>query len=176
MSKFLAPLCGTLALVTLTTTAGAQVGEPKTAELTVSATVSTQLTNTVAQHLDFQTVYPGIAKSIAPNHGAAGKFLLTGGIGAQVTYSFSLVSELDHATSPAAKLSIGSWFTCNSASITASGCIPAGASGSFTANLTGGAAGNELYIFIGATVTPTNSQLDGAYSGKITLTAAYITT
>jgi hypothetical protein len=169
MSKLVRPLCGTLALVTFATTAGAQ-GVPQTAAIDVSARVSTQLANNVQQHLNFGTIFPGIAKTISPADALAGRFELRGDQNAGVSYSFELAS---HLAVPQSSLTmpIGTWLTCSSATNSASGCSPVSASGSFTATLSG--AGGTLYVFIGATVSPAGDQADGAYTGTIRMTAAY---
>jgi hypothetical protein len=171
MSKLFRPLCGTLALVTVATTAGAQA-TPQAATIDVSARVSTQLANNVQQHLNFGTIFPGIAKAISPADVVAGRFELRGDQNAGISYSFELIDHLAlPGTPPAATMPIGTWLTCSSTTSSASSCSPVSAAGSFTATL--GGAGGTLYVFIGATVSPAADQADGLYGGKITMTAAY---
>jgi uncharacterized protein DUF4402 len=162
MYKFLRPLCGTLALAALATTANAQ------ASINVTADVSTQLTVAGTRALDFGTVFPGFTKAVAATNGSSGKFTLNGGPGAQVNVTFVLPTNL---TSGVNTLPIASWTGCRNTTDTPSGCL------SFTPSATGITTplgtGGVLVLFVGASVTAGATQASGTYTGTVSITAAY---
>lgn len=162
MSRFLRPLCGTLALTLLATTAGAQ------ATISVSADVTNQLTVSGTNPLTFGAVLPGFAKTIATSASSAGKFSLSGAVNANVSITLALPSEL---TSGANSLAINTWDGCRNTTDAFAGCTAfTPAAESFTTPL--GSSG-VLVVFLGAKVVPTAGQPAGLYQGTISMTAAY---
>ena len=163
MSRFLRPLCGTLALTLLATTAGAQT-------INVSADVTSQLTVSGTNPLTFGAVLPGFAKSVMTSASSAGKFTLSGAVNANVSITLLLPASLILESGPNS-LSIDNWDGCRNTADAFAGCTaftPGPAP--FTTPL--GSSG-VLVVFLGARVVPTASQVAGLYVGIIQMTAAY---
>ncbi|HEU4699452.1 MAG TPA: hypothetical protein VFS40_09750 [Gemmatimonadales bacterium] len=117
--------------------------------------------------LDFGTVTPSQARTIAPQVGGRVQILLTkqGAVKKGVTVGYTLPATLGP------RLALSGWSarrnTVNDpATATAVGLVAP--SGSFSALTDTG----ELYLWIGATLTTTNAA-PGSYSGLVTLTVAY---
>ncbi len=166
MSRLLLrPLCGMLVLMAFATTASAQSGN-----INVTATVLQPLTVTGARELGFGNVYPGVNKIIAVADLTSGKFTLDGHANAQVNISFTLPTNL---TSGANTLSISTWTgyrnTTDSPSLGGTSFDPA--TPTTTTNLD--AITGDLFVFLGATVSPSSSQAQGSYTATITMNAAY---
>lgn len=162
MSRFLRPLCGTLALTLLATTAGAQ------ATINVSADVTSQLTVSGTNPLTFGAVLPGFAKSVMTSASSAGKFTLSGAVNANVSITLALPPNLMSGTNI---LTIDNWDGCRNTADAFAGCTaftPGAAP--FTTPL---GSGGVLVVFLGARVVPTASQVAGLYEGIIQMTAAY---
>jgi hypothetical protein len=166
MFKFLRPLCGTLALVTLATAAQAQ------ATIQATATVSAALATSGQKDLEFGQVFAGFTKQVAHNTPGAGRFHLQGGASAQVSVSFTLPTSLSQPAPATGSFPIGTFTGCRSnTNNNTTGCTiftPSAAAQNMNLSATG-----ELYLFVGATVSPANPQAPGAYSAAIVLTAAY---
>jgi hypothetical protein len=138
------------------------------ATITATATVASALTLTAGNDLDFQLVIPGFTKTVNVTDATAGTFSITGGAGAEVSFSFS--SLPDPLTFGANNLPIaytGVHNTVNNAGAGATGFTPS--AGAIT-NLSGL---GELFIFLGGTVDATASPPNGTYTGLVTLTAIY---
>jgi hypothetical protein len=162
MYKLLRPLCGTLTLALLATTAGAQ------ATIGVSADITAQLTVTGANNLSFGAVLPGFPRTVATSASNAGKFSLSGAVNANVSITLALPADL---RSGANILAIDNWDGCRNIADAFAGCTaftPSGAA--FTTPL--GPTG-VLVVFLGARVVPTAIQPAGLYTGSISMTAAY---
>jgi hypothetical protein len=150
-------------------TIGATAAQAQTANIAATATVLTPLTLTGAAPLAFGNVYPGVAKVVAPADATSGRFTFAGAAGAQVSFTFP--TNPTNLTSGANNLPIGTYTGVHNTTNTAAGGtgftpgVPA-----VLANLSGTGA---LFLFIGATVTPTPTQNAGAYTGTITLNAVY---
>jgi hypothetical protein len=146
--------------LSLTGTAGAQT-------INVTATVQVPITVTGAQDLNFGNVIQGVPSTIDATAAAAGRFDVTGSPSTGVNMSFALPTNL---TSGANNLPIGSWTGNWStvASPTGTGFTPSGGSTAATTS-----AGGNLFVFVGATVSPGAAQALGAYAGTVTLTVIY---
>lgn len=148
---------------------GAASAQAQTANISATATVLTPLTLTGAAPLAFGNVYPGVAKVIAPADGGSGRFTFAGANGAQVSFTFP--TNPTNLTSGGNNLPIGTYTGVHNTTNTVAGGtnftpgVPA-----TLATLSGTGA---LFLFIGATVTPTITQAAGAYTGTITLNAVY---
>lgn len=146
--------------LSLAGTAGAQT-------INVTANVQVPITVTGAQDLDFGNVIQGVPSSIAATAAAAGRFDVTGSPTTPVSMSFALPANL---TSGGNLLPIGSWDgnwnTTNSP--TGTGFTPSGGSTAATTSGTG-----NLFVFVGATVSPGAAQALGVYTGTVTLTVIY---
>lgn len=140
----------------------------QSANINATATVYQALTVTGARALDFGNVFPGVAKSIVVSDATSGRFDLTGQASANVNVSFTLPTNL---TSGANNLPIGTWTGCSNATNTTAGCTSFTPSASATATALSGA--GALFVWVGGTVSPAANQAAGAYTGTVTLTAAY---
>ncbi len=141
---------------------------PVSANVQATANVLGNLTVTGQQDLLFGDVFPGLAKTVAPADGGAGRFQIGGTGTYEVSLDFTLPGTLSDGVVSTMPISFGG----NSAgygpniSTVSSTFDPSGVT---NANLVGGA----LYVFIGGTVTPAAAQTPGGYSGTVTLTVAY---
>jgi hypothetical protein len=165
MHRLLRPLCGILVLMTLAATASAQ-----SASINATAAVLLPVTVTGVRDLSFGDVYPGLNKTITVTAATSGEFSLSGQPGAQVQFSFVLPTNLTNAANT---LPIGTWTgyhnQTNDASAGGQSFTP---SASPTAAALAPVSG-QLFVFLGATVSPSSTQAAGAYSGQITMNAAY---
>lgn len=146
--------------LSLAGTAGAQT-------INVTATVQVPITVTGAQDLNFGNVVQGVPSTIAATAAAAGRFDVTGSPSTGVSMSFALPANL---TSGANNLPIGSWTgNWNTTSTpTGTGFVPSGGNTAATTSATG-----NLFVFVGATVSPAAAQVLGNYAGTVTLTVIY---
>ncbi len=165
MRKFTRVSAAVVALLSLSA-AGASA---QSANINVTATVYQALTVTGAQALDFGNVFPGVAKTIAVTDATAGRFDLSGQNSANVDLTFTLPATLGDGFGN--NLAIGTWTGCTNTSNSTAGCTTFTPSGSATASALGGT--GTLFVWVGGTVSPTAVQAAGAYSGTVTLTAAY---
>jgi hypothetical protein len=146
----------------------ATAGQAQSANITATATVLTAITVTGASPLDFGTVFPGVAKTIAIADVGAGRFDLTGQASANVNVSFILPTDL---VDGANNLPIGSWTGYrNATAATTGGTAFTPIAGTTAAAFSGAGA---LFVYVGGTVTPAGNQAAGTYTGTVTLTAAY---
>ncbi len=148
---------------------GATALEAQTsATIEATATVLSAVTVNAGPDLQFGNVTPGVPKTIAIGDAGAGRFDVTKATGAGVTLSFTLPTDLDSGgnTLPIGGWT-GGWNTVNT---------PAGAT-AFTPDLAGtntaATAGTNLYVYVGATVTPAAGQAAGAYTGDVTMSVVY---
>jgi hypothetical protein len=140
----------------------------QSANITATANVFQAITVTGAQTLDFGNVFPGVVKTIAVTDPTSGRFDLTGQSSAPVQLTFTLPTDL---ISGANNLPIGTWTGCTNPTNTTAGCTTFTPSGTASASAFG-APGN-LFVWVGATVTPAVAQAAGTYTGTVTLTANY---
>lgn len=142
--------------------------QTQTASIQATATVMQPINVTGAVNLAFGNVFPGIAKTIAVSVAGAGRFDATGQASAPVLVSFVLPTNL---TSGANNLPIGTWTghrnTVNNPT-TGTNFTPSAATTAATFSATG-----QLFVFVGATVTPATNQAAGAYTGSIQITVTY---
>ena len=167
MTRFAKGSAALLAALALTAgTAEAQ----NTDDIQVLANVLVALNVTGDQDLDFQDVLPGVNKTINVDDATAGHFTITGHGTANVNLTFTLPANL---TGPG-NLAIGSWtgyLNGGSDDPSAGGSAVVPASGVPIASAIG--AGGNLWVFIGATVSPTVAQAQGNYTGTVTLLVEY---
>lgn len=137
------------------------------AQINVSATVQTPITVTAANNLDFGNVFPGVNKTVAVTDAAAGRFNVAGQASAPVSMTFVLPANL---SAGANLLPIANW-TGNhntSAAPTGTGFTPSAAATAATLSATG-----QLFVYVGAQVSPSVSQAAGNYTGTVQLTVVY---
>jgi spore coat protein U-like protein len=142
--------------------------QTQSATIQATATVMQPINVVGAVNLAFGNVFPGIAKTIAVNAAGAGRFDVTGQASAPVLVSFVLPTNL---TVGANNLPIGTWTghrnTVNNPT-TGTNFTPSAATTAATFSGTG-----QLFVFVGATVTPATNQAAGNYTGTIQMTVTY---
>jgi spore coat protein U-like protein len=143
-------------------------GQTQTATILASATVMQPINVVGAVNLAFGSVFPGVARTVAVNTAGAGRFDVTGQPSAPVFVSFVLPANL---TSGANTLPIGTWTghqnTVNNPT-SGTNFTPSAAMTTATFSGTG-----QLFVFVGATVTPATNQAAGVYNGTIQITVTY---
>lgn len=150
------------------TAAQAQVS----ANINATAVVQTPLTVTGTTTLDFQNVFPGLNKTIAPTAPTAGKFTIGGQLNAEVDITFALPGTLaGQGPITGQSLTIGTWTGGRNTANTQAGQTAITPTGTTTTRLD--AASGALYIWLGATVTPGVAQQAGTYTSPVTMTVAY---
>ncbi len=136
------------------------------ASINATASVQSPIVVTAGADLAFLNVFPGVNKTIAPASG--GTFSVTGQASTPVTLQFTLPANL---ISGGNTLPIGSWAGLhNTTNVTAGATafVPAPSVAGSTLSGTG-----QLFLWVGAQVTPAVSQAAGSYTGAITLTVVY---
>lgn len=146
---------------------GASAAQAQSATIQVTANVLTALTAAATGNLVFGNVTPGVAKTIAATGAGAGAFNLTGQASQGVTVSFTLPTNL---TSGVNNLAIGTWTGLWNTTATQTGTAFTPSAGGQNLNLT---AAGRLWLWIGATVTPTAGQAAGAYTASAVLNVVY---
>jgi len=137
-------------------------------DIAVTANVFQALTVTGTQDLGFGNVFPGVNKTIAPSAATSGRFAITGQASVNVDLTFTLPANLVNGAN---NLPIGSWAGLHNTSNSTGGATSFTPSGTATTVSLSGA--GELFIFIGAQVSPASNQAAGNYTGTVTLTVAY---
>jgi hypothetical protein len=136
------------------------------ASINATASVQSPIVVTAGVDLAFANVFPGVNKTVAPASG--GTFSVTGQATTPVTLQFTLPANL---ISGGNTLPIGSWaglHNTTNATAGATAFVPAASVAGSTLSGTG-----QLFLWIGAQVTPAVSQAAGSYTGAITLTVVY---
>lgn len=138
------------------------------ANASVTAEVQQPLAVSKTNDLLFGSVFPGVNKTVAVTEAGAAAFTVLGQAGASVNLAFSTPATL---TNGGNALSISNWSARRNTSNSSAAGTDFTPSGSATAAAIGG--GGGLYLFVGATVSPTAAQVAGTYSGTLTLTVVY---
>lgn len=146
----------------------AAAASAQSANINATASVFQAITVTGARDLAFGNVFPGVAKTVVVSDATSGRFDLTGQSSGNVNVSFTLPANL---TSGANNLPIGTWTGCTNGTNTTTGCTSFTPSAGATASAFSGA--GALFVWVGGTVSPAANQAAGAYTGVVTLTAAY---
>lgn len=171
--------------------------QDRSATLSANATVVDQLSVTQDQDLNFGIVMQGVKKMVSVSGGTSdldagednttgvtvGKFLVNAGAGSSVTLSFIVPSNLTNGANnlpilfnqgldgqPAVTVAYGATSgSVTGLSVTSDNSItfPSSTIGS------GDAAKNGTYVWVGGVVNPSGTQVNGAYTGTVTLTASY---
>lgn len=146
---------------------------------TVSAdavVVTVGMTIATLSQLNFGSVPKGVATTVAPNQAAAGEWQVTGNANAFVNISFTLPTQLVNIQAqPGSTMPISFsatsalWRRANNNPAGANAFNPAvGALGRFGPN-----PNNNVYIWIGGTVTPAATAKPGIYQGTIIVSLSY---
>jgi hypothetical protein len=139
------------------------------ASIQATAVVQQPINVTGAADLTFGNVFPGLDKSIAVTDGGAGRWDVSGQATANVALTFALPASLSDGTNSLAIASYtGHWNNTAASPSGGSGFTPSAAA----TNAVLGAAG-QLYVYVGATVSPTTTQPSGSYSGSLSMTVVY---
>ena len=147
---------------------GAAKVEAQTSTIEATATVLSAVTVAGVADLTIGNVTPGVPKTVAITDAGAGRFDVTKAANEGVTLSFTLPTDL---SSGANALPIGSWTGGwhTTADATAATLFTPSAGGTNTT----ATASSNLYVYIGATVTPGAAQAPGDYTGDVTMSVVY---
>lgn len=142
--------------------------QSQTGSVTASANVQQPINVIGAVNLAFGNVFPGVNKTIAVTDAGAGRFDVTGQGSAPVLISFVLPANL---VSGSDNLPIGTWTGHHNTSNSPSG----GTNFTPSAATTNSAfsAGGQLFVFVGASVSPATNQPAGGYLGTVQMTVTY---
>jgi len=134
------------------------------------ATVLTPLTVNGVRDLDFQNVFPGVAKAVARTDATSGKWTIAGEAGAEVTLDFTLPANLanggNNLSISFSSADAGRNVVDNSAGAT--GFDPVVQETATLEPATG-----ELYVWLGGQVSPAANQPAGVYTGAIIVDVNY---
>ena len=148
---------------------GAGTVEAQTsANIQATATVLSAVTVTAGNNLQFGNVTPGVNKVVAIADAGAGRFDVVKAANEGVTLAFTLPTDL---TDGGNNLPIGSWtggWNTSQTPAGATGFTPSGAGTNTTAT-----AGTDIFVYVGATVSPPAAQPAGSYAGTVTMSVVY---
>lgn len=123
------------------------------------------------------SIFPGSNMSVAHTDGGAAQFDINGETGKEVTATFTLPTALNHTIDATATMPISfsaanaGYATLASGQGTATTYDP---SSTLTTTLGNSLVDDgQLYIWLGGTVQPSNTQMAGDYAADITLDLAY---
>jgi hypothetical protein len=134
------------------------------------ATVLTPLSVNGVRDLDFQNVFPGVAKAVARTDATSGKWTIVGQAGAEVTIDFTLPSSLASAGN---NLPI-SFSSSDAGRNIADNMLAATAfDPSLQETTTLEATTGELFVWLGGQVSPAGNQPAGIYQAAITADVNY---
>jgi hypothetical protein len=141
------------------------------ANFTVQARVFQALSITNTRALAFQSVFPGVNKTIPVTATTSGRYRVNGEANANISLTFTLPTDLVRNTG-GNLLAIGSWTGIHNAINNAT----AGVTFTPSAAATPAQLSNigRRFVFIGATVVPAPNQRQGTYRAVATLTVAYL--
>lgn len=172
LSRLLVPL-----LVALFVAAPAVIQAQDVANGSATATILPAL-QVVAGTLAFQTVYQGVAKSVANNSANAGVFQITGAADAQISIYMQLPDYLQGPTNDRMVVVFG---TTDASVDSTTNIVPTVAVVGGWPNINPHAfpaatrmgGGGTAAIFLGGKVIPSVNQTAGAYTADIVLTVSY---
>ena len=142
------------------------------ANLTLTATVFQALAVVGQLALRFDNVYPGVPKTVAPDNNRAGRWRIRGQRNAPITMTFTLPTNLVR-NGTGELMPVGAWAAAWDVNNTPAGSTAFTPSAAPTPAQLSNTAQAQVFVFIGATVTPAPGQRAGAYLATATLTVAY---
>lgn len=156
------------ALVALGLSLGVASAQAQSGSITATATVLSAITVANGANLVFGNVTPGVNKTIAITDAGAGRFDVTKAAATLVQLSFTLPTNLVTGGNnlPIATWT-GGWNTVNNAG-TATAFTPSAGGTSLPST------GANLFVFVGATVSPAAAQVAGTYTGNVTMQVVYL--
>lgn len=120
-------------------------------------------------------IFPGSPKTVDKTATGAAQFDISGEPGKAVNTTFTLPSEVSDGSGNTIPLSFSSTDAGYASATTDQSTGQTGFDPSVGQSLTLEATSGELYIWLGGTITPTNTQPAGTYSANITLDVSYPT-
>ena len=167
MKKLLA--CLLAAFIIFTSFSFAQ---PQTSSVTASATIQTPISFGTKQNLSFGNLYPNQSKSIpTTDNSNCGKWQIFGEINRSISVTFSnLPSSLTDSYSNSLSLSYSN-NDAGYANIDGSTQTTFHPNDGATINL---GSNGRAFLYIGGTVSASQNQTPGVYSGTITITVNYV--
>jgi hypothetical protein len=160
-----------LGLVVLGSVAGSVRSASAQATTPVQANVFRVLSFSNLQNVRFQTVFPGVNKTVPAAAPQAGQYRVNGQPNAMIAMTFTLPTDLVRNTG-GDLLPVGSWTGIhNTLNNPATGVAftPSGAPTNAQLSNIG-----RRWVYIGATVSPAANQRQGNYRAVATLTVAYL--
>lgn len=147
--------------------AGAAHAQTQSASITAQAVVQQPLNVTAGNNLDFGNVLPGVAKAVAATDAGAGTFRIQGQSTFEVAMTYTLPTNLQNGGN---NLPINSWSGLHNGTNSTAGAtsFAPGAVANVDVYGTG-----DIWVFLGATVTPGVNQVAGTYTGLVQLNVAY---
>lgn len=149
------------------------------ATITGKAIVYSSMSVTREVDLNFGLVSPNVPKTVGlynnvtgtPNNGTqtTGRFVVAASPNSSVDITFDTPEKLSDGTND---LAIGTYAYAWDTDNDANGGTPF-STGSLDGSTDVTMSGSTIYVFIGATLTPGETQVAGTYTGTITLTATY---
>lgn len=138
--------------------------------------VTTGMTVTTLQDLNFGTVIKGVATSVLPTAVIAGEWQISGGANAFVVISFTLPTQLTNIQAlPGSTMPIT--FSATSAIWRRATNNPAGGNifnpATGAVGRLGPPANPNMYIWLGGTVTPAPTAKPGIYQGNVVVSLIY---
>jgi hypothetical protein len=158
-----------MALVAVVAAFGANSAQAQaSSNITASATVAAALTASTIQNLAFGTVIPSFNRTVTTNDAAnAGIVRFAGGANAEVNVTLpTLPANLSDGTN-SLPISYTSAYAVTQAGAQTSFTPATGATTRLDATT------GFLFVFVAGTVSPGAGQVAGAYTGTITVQAAY---
>jgi hypothetical protein len=157
-----------LAAVTATTLAP-NTARAQSAQIGARATVQQALTISAVDSLLLGAAFPGTTRTVLPSDAASGSYSLSGAANAEVSLTFTLPANLTFGANNL-PVTFGAASAGYNTSNSRAGLTLFNPSAVATTRLDGTT--GSLYVFIGASVSPT-TQPAGSYTGAITLATAY---
>ncbi|MGH7585843.1 MAG: hypothetical protein ACREMH_06320 [Gemmatimonadales bacterium] len=148
--------------------AGAAHAQSQTASITAQAIVQQPLNVTAGNNLDFGNVLPGVPKSVAATDAGAGTFRIQGQSSFEVALTYTLPTNLVDASLN--NLLIGTWSGLHNGTNSTAGATSFSPGGVANVDVYGT---GDIWVFLGATVTPGVNQVAGTYTGTVQLDVAY---
>lgn len=142
------------------------------ANLTVTATIFQSLSVISLRDLRFDNVFPGVPKTVAHDNNRAGRWRIRGERNAPITMTFTLPANLVR-NGTGELMPVGAWSAGWDVNNSPAGSTAFTPSAAPTPAQLSNTVLAQVFVFIGATVTPAAGQRAGAYRATATLTVAY---
>lgn len=138
------------------------------ASISATALVQAPISVTAGRDLAFGNVFPGLNSTVAVTDPNSGRWDVTGQMGASVQLTFGLPATLSGPTTMPIATYTAHWNQSNSP-VGGTDFTPSAAPTNAQLDPVTG----QLYVFIGATVSPAANQPAGLYGGTLSMTVVY---